>query len=159
MARKVARAIVLIAACALPSTASAQSTLLAVTGFPVTFAAPTAAELTAGVISSATPVTFTVDARTGTSRTTTVSIRCAAPCPAAGSKPMATLQWRRADQGTWYPLSTTDAVVETRQQIRRGLNDPWSNSVYFQFTLDWLSDPAGPANNYNIIMTLTVTVP
>lgn len=148
-----------------PVVVHAQRTNLSVTGFPVNFAAPTGADFDAGFIESASAITFTVDAQTGTTgaRTTTVSIRCAVPCPTTGSKSVSTLSWRRAD-GTWNVLSTTDAAVETRvvyhKQPLPDSNDPWSNSIYFRFALGWLTDPPNAtANQYSIIITLTVTVP
>jgi hypothetical protein len=144
--------------------AQAQRTIFTVSGFPVTFPTPTAAELTAGSITSASAITFTVNAQTGNpqQRTTTVSIRCQAPCPQSGAKSMATLRWRRADQAIWNTLTTSDAVIETRPVFRNqplpASNDPWSNSLYWQFLVDWLNDTPG-TSTFNIVMTLTVTVP
>lgn len=157
----------LVAAATLqPVVLHAQRTLLEVTGFPVNFPAPTGADFAAGVIQSAAPISFTVTPKTGTTsqRTTTVSIRCAVPCPMTGTKSVSTLSWRRADLGVWNVLTTTDAIVESRpvfyKQPAPASNDPWSNSIYFQFTLDWLTDPpSATQNSYSIIMTLTVTVP
>lgn len=144
----------------------AQRTNLTVTGVPLTFPTPTGADFEAGQITSASGITFTVAAQTGTTgqRTTTVSIRCAAPCPTTGTKPMSDLKWRRADLGTWVALSTTDAVVESRPMFRNqplpASNDPWSNTIFFQFALGWLTDPpSATQNSYGIILTLTVTVP
>ncbi|MGQ0813264.1 MAG: hypothetical protein ACT4O1_02230 [Gemmatimonadota bacterium] len=149
-----------------PVHAHAQRTRLSVSGFPVNFPAPTGADFAAGFITGATGITFTVDAQTGTTRqrTATVAIRCGAPCPTTGTKPLNELRWRRADLGTWNPLTTTDAVVETRLMFRNqplpASNDPWSNTLFFQFALGWLADPPDAvANSYNIIMTLSVTVP
>ena len=146
--------------------AHAQRTRMNVTGFPVNFPAPTGADFALGSISSTTGITFTVDAQTGpiSQRTTMVYIRCGAPCPTTGTKPLGDLKWRRADQGTWNVLTTTDALVETRLLYRNqplpASNDPWSNSIFFQFALGWLTDPpAATANSYNIILTLSVTVP
>jgi hypothetical protein len=152
----------LAAAVGWPAPASGQQTRLTVTGFPIVFSQPTADDFDAGSIASGNPITFTIDARTGgtTQRTTTVSIRCASPCPAQGNKPVNTLQWRRADLATWSALTTTDASIEARLVFRNGTNDPWSNSVFFRFLLDWVGDPgSGALQQYNIIMTLTVTLP
>lgn len=155
-------------ALALPAPGRAQSvqTTFDVVGFPLTFSTPGAGDFTAGFIVSETPITYTVDALTGTTaqRTTTVSIRCAAPCPAQGTKSANTLQWRRADLGTWNTLTTVSADIESRLVYRGspppGSNDPWSNSLYFQFLLDWTADPASATpNRFDVIMTLTVTVP
>ena len=143
--------------------AHAQRTQLQVSGFPVTFLAPTAAELTSGTVTSATATTFTVNAQTGTTaqRTATVSIRCQAPCPASGTKTAGELRWRRADLAAWNTLSTSDVIIETRAMFRGqplpASNDPWSNSLYWQFVVDWSDIPG--TTTYNIVMTLTVTVP
>ena len=135
-----------------------------VSGFPITFPAPTAAELTAGSITSANAITFTVDPQTGSpaQRTTTISIRCQAPCPQSGTKAMGTLRWRRADQAIWNALTTSDVVIESRPVFRNqplpASNDPWSNSLYWQFLVDWMNDTPG-TSTFNIVMTLTVTSP
>jgi hypothetical protein len=161
-------ALVLVLAAVLvqPRDAHAQRTRMTVSGFPVNFPTPAGTDFDAGFIQSTTGITFTIDAQTGsnTQRTTTVTIRCAAPCPMTGTKPVSELSWRRADLGTWNTLTTTDAVVESRPVFRNqplpASNDPWSNTLYFQFDLSWLGDPpSATANSYNIIMSLTVTVP
>jgi hypothetical protein len=150
----------------LPRDAAAQRTRMTVNGFPINFPSPTGDDFDAGFIQSTTGITFTVDAQTGTNtqRTTSVMIRCASPCPTTGTKPVSELMWRRADLGTWNTLTTTDALVESRPVFRNqpapASNDPWTNTLYFQFALNWLGDPpAATPNSYNIIMTLIVTVP
>ena len=156
--------LLLIALSCVSATAHAQRTIFTVSGFPVTFPAPTAAELTAGSVTSATAITFTVNAQTGSStqRTTTVSIRCQAPCPQTGTKATGTLRWRRADQAVWNTLTTSDVDIESRPVFRNqplpASNDPWSNSLYWQFLVDWMTDTPG-TSTFNIVMTLTVTVP
>ena len=147
---------------ALPATAHAQKTTLTMSGYPIAFPAPTATDFINGQITSTTALLFTVDATTGspTQRTTTVSIRCSAPCPTTGTKSLSGLQWRRADLGNWVPLTTTDTDVESRVVLKGSTNDPWSNSIYFQFSLGWTTDPpSATANSFDIVMTLTVTVP
>jgi hypothetical protein len=156
--------LLLIALSCVSSPMQAQRTIFTVSGFPVTFPTPTAAELTAGAITSANAITFTVNAQTGnpSQRTTTVSIRCQAPCPQSGTKSIGTLRWRRADLAAWNTLTTSDVVIETRPVFRNqplpASNDPWSNSLYWQFLVDWMSDTPG-TSTFNIVMTLTVTVP
>lgn len=146
----------------LPATTAAQRMELTVTGFPIVFPTPTAADFEAGYIESTTTVTFTVDASTGppTMRTTTVSIACRTPCPSnGGPKAAGTLQWRRADQATWQTLSTTNTPVESQPVQRNSLNDPWSNSIVWRFLLDWDSDPPGALTTFNVVFALTVTTP
>src|SRR5688572_12689671 len=158
--------LLLAAVMAQPQDTYAQRTRMTVSGFPVNFPTPLGADFDAGFIDSATGITFTVDAQSGTNtqRTTTIMIRCAAPCPTTGTKPVGDLKWRRADLGTWNTLTTTNTLVESRPVFRNqplpASNDPWSNTLYFQFALSWVGDPpAATPNAYNIIMTLIVTVP
>jgi hypothetical protein len=159
-------ATLLIAALLQPGAAHAQRTRITVSGFPINFPSPTGADFDAGFITSTTGITFSVDAMSGTTqqRTSTVMIRCGVPCPTTGTKSVSQLKWRRADLGTWNVLTTTDVLVESRLVYRGqplpASNDPWSNTLYFQFALSWLNDPpATIQNSYNIIMTLSVTVP
>lgn len=144
-----------LALCALP--VAAQRTTLALAGGTVTFAAPTAAEYDAGFIDSPTGVTFTVDAQTGTIRTTTISIRSTSASLGSG-KVIGELQWRRSDLATWTAMTLTDAQVEQRVVVRSLSNDPWSNTIFFRMLLNWTTDgPALYQANYQI--TLSQTVP
>lgn len=136
---------------------AAQKTILTVAGGTITFAAPTAADYTAGFISSATGVTFNLNAQTGTSRTTTISIRSTSASLGNG-KVIGDLQWRRSDLATWNSITLTDAQVEQRVQVRNGLNDPWSNTIFFRMVLTWTTDaPATYSATYQV--TLSQTVP
>ena len=136
---------------------SAQKTNLSLTGGTITFSAPTAADYIAGYVYSTTGVTFTLDAQTGASRTTTVSIRSTSPGLGNG-KAISELEWRRSDLATWNPITLADAQVERRIMIRNSTNDPWSNTVFFRMKLTWTSDAPGTyAANYQI--TLSQTVP
>ena len=153
--------LLLLIGLATPAPVLAQSTTLTVVGFPLAFPTPTGAHFVAGFIQSATSTTFTVNATLGvlTQRTTIVSVRCGTPCPAAGTKSLASLQWSRQDLGTWQSLTTTDAFVEQRVVFINGLNDPWSNTLNWRFLLDWTGDPPAANTRFNIRFTLTVTVP
>lgn len=136
---------------------AAQKTILTLTGGTITFAAPTAADYIAGFIDSGTGVTFTLNAQTGTSRTTTVSVRSIS-LNLGGGKVIGDLQWRRSDLATWNTITLTDAQVEQRVQVRNGANDPWSNTVFFRMLLHWTTDaPATYSGTYQI--TLSQTVP
>ena len=136
---------------------AAQKTILTLTGGTITFPAPTAADYIAGFVNSTTGVTYTVDAQTGTSRTTTISIRSAS-ADLGNGKVIADLEWRRSDLATWNSITLTDAQVEQKVVIRGALNDPWSNTIFFRMVLNWTSDaPATYSTNYQI--TLSQTVP
>ena len=139
------------------SSLAAQKTILTVTGGTVTFPAPTAADFDAGYIDSPTGATFTVNAQTGASRTTTVSISSTS-ATLGGGKVIGELQWRRSDLAVWNSMAVTDAQVEQRVQVRNGLNDPWSNTIFFRMLLNWTTDP--PATyTANYVITLSQTVP
>jgi hypothetical protein len=136
---------------------AAQKTTITLAGATITFPAPTAADYIAGFVNSATGAMFTLNAQTGASRTTTVSIRSLSASLGNG-KVIGDLQWRRSDLATWNNITLTDAQVEQRVQVRNGLNDPWSNTIFFRMVLTWTTDaPATYSGNYQI--TLSQTVP
>jgi hypothetical protein len=136
---------------------TAQKTSLTLTGGTITFPAPTAADYINGYVNSTTGVLFTIDATNGGSRTTTVSIRTTS-ANLGGGKVIGDLQWRRSDLATWSSISLTDAQVEQRIVVAKGLNDPWSNTIFFRMTLNWATDaPATYSGSYTV--TLSQTVP
>ena len=150
-------AAIAIALVAAASPLVAQKTSLTVTGGTITFPAPTAADYIAGFVNSTTGVTFTINSTNGVQRTTTVSIRSTSASLGNG-KVLGDLQWRRSDLATWSSITQTNAQVEQRIVINKGLNDPWSNTVFFRMLLNWTSDaPATYTANYQI--TLSQTVP
>src|SRR6266513_5964557 len=141
----------------LASPLTAQKTSLTLSGGTITFPAPTAADYVAGWINYTGGVTFTVAAQTGTSRTTTISLRSTSANLGNG-KVIGDLQWRRSDLATWNAITLTDAQVEQRIVIRGALNDPWSNTIFFRMVLIWSTDgPAVYSANYQV--TLDQTVP
>lgn len=136
---------------------AAQKTILTLAGATITFPAPAAADYVAGFVNSATGVTFTLNAQTGASRTTTVSIRSSS-ANLGGGKVIGDLEWRRSDLATWNSITLTDAQVEQRIVVRSGSNDPWSNTIFFRMVLNWTTDaPATYSGNY--VITLSQTVP
>jgi hypothetical protein len=136
---------------------AAQKTNLTVTGGTITFPAPTAADYIAGFVNSSGGATFTVNAQTGASRTTTILLRATSGTLGNG-KVIGDLQWRRSDLAAWNDITLSDAQVEQRVVVRNGLNDPWNNTIFFRMKLSWTSDaPATYAANYQI--TLSQTVP
>jgi hypothetical protein len=144
-----------LALCASPL--AAQKTILTLAGATITFNAPTAADYIAGYIDSPTGVTFTLNAQTGISRTTTVSVRSTS-ASLGGAKAIGDLEWRRSDLATWNPITLLDAQVEQRVQVKGVLNDPWTNTIFFRMLLNWTTDaPATYSANYQI--TLSQTVP
>jgi len=150
-------AAILIALAFFASPLRGQKTSLTLAGGTITFPTPTAADYIAGFVNSTTGVTFTIDATTGTSRTTTVSIRSTS-ANLGGGKVIGDLQWRRSDLATWNSITLTDAQVEQRIVVRNVSNDPWSNTIFFRMILDWTTDAPGTYSaNYQI--TLAQTVP
>jgi hypothetical protein len=136
---------------------TAQKTDIAVTGGTVTFPAPTVTDFVNGYVDATAGVTFTINATTGTSRTTTVSVRSTS-ANLGGGKLIGDLQWRRSDLATWNSISLTDAQVEQRIVIRNSLNDPWSNTIFFRMVLTWATDAPGTYSG-NYVITLSQTVP
>jgi hypothetical protein len=148
-------ALVLLAS---PLAAQNPKTDLTVAGATITFPAPTATDFVNGYIDSPTGVTFTVDATNGNEpHTTTVSIRSTSATLGSG-KVISDLRWRRSDLATWNSITLTDVQVDQKITIRNILNDPWSNTIFFRMSLNWITDgPATYAANYQI--TLSQTVP
>ena len=136
---------------------AAQKTILSVSGGTITFPAPTAADYIAGFVNSTDGATFTINAQTGTSRTTIITIRSSSASLGNG-KLIGDLQWRRSDLATWNDITLTDAQVEQRIVVRNALNDPWSNTIFFRMKLSWLTDPPG-AYSATYEITLSQTVP
>jgi hypothetical protein len=102
-------------------------------------------------------MTFTINSTQGGSRTTTVSIRSIS-ANLGGGKVIGDLEWRRSDLATWNSVTLTDAQIEQRVAVSKGLNDPWSNTVFFRMVLHWATDaPATYSGTYQI--TLSQTVP
>lgn len=142
-----------------PAARAQGRTTIAVTGGPVAFPTPTAADYDAGFILATAPLVFTVDASGGpaTQRTATVAVS-GTSATLGGAKPLSDLQWRRADLGAWNGLTLGGLNVEAHPMVRNGLNDPWTNSVYFRMLLSWAATPPGTYTT-GITLTLTVTTP
>jgi hypothetical protein len=150
-------AAIALALAAAGSPLAAQKTSLTVTGGTITFPAPTAADYIAGFVNSTAGVTFTANATNGVQRTTTISIR-ATSADLGNGKVIGDLEWRRSDLANWSSITATNAQVEQRIVVNKGLNDPWSNTIFFRMALDWTTDAPGTyAANYQI--TLSQTVP
>lgn len=112
---------------------------LTVSGAPLSFGNPTAADLTAGLLEAASPVSFQVDVDSaGVPVTTTVSIR-AVGGDIGGMKSVADLQWRRGDLGTWQSLTESDAIIETRSYSGNQA-ETWGNTIHFRVVLRWVGD-------------------
>lgn len=137
-------------------------TFLYITGFPFTVTGTTLADFDAGAVTLGT-ITFQVDATANnpafSPRATTVNVRCFAPCPSTGTLAAAGLQWRRGDLGTWNPLTTTLALVESRNLVFNGANDPWSNTIQFRYALAWATTPPTPVTQYRVELQLVVAAP
>ena len=136
---------------------AAQKTSLTLASATVTFPAPTAADYINGFVDAPTGMTFMINSVNGVQRTTTVSIRSIST-DLGGGKAIADLEWRRSDLATWNSVTLTDAQIEQRVAVSKGLNDPWSNTIFFRMLLHWTTDaPATYSGTYQI--TLSQTVP
>lgn len=156
--RSLVAAVVVLAALATTATAQNRLTELTVSGFPLTETETSIAELDAGVITLGS-TDFTVDLLSNSgarfrNRYTNVEVICAAPCPVDVTR----LQWRRADQATWNSLSdVTWTSIEVRFTRYNGTNDPWSQTVFWRYLVDWTTTPPASAQEYRIQFRLTTT--
>lgn len=164
--RLVHAAVLIVLATSMAAPAFAQArTRLAVTGPPYTVTTTTADNFVAGFVPFGS-VSFTVDLRTNggggfSPRRTTVSVRCATPCPTSGTLPASGVQWRRGDNtlGAWTTLSTVYAQVEQRIATWQGTNDPWTNTIDLRYALSWTGTPPTAATTYRLQFLLTVAAP
>ena len=136
---------------------AAQKTSLTLGNATVTFPAPTATDYINGFVDAATGVTFTINSTNGLQRTTTVSIRSTS-ASLGGGKVIGDLEWRRSDLATWNSVTLTDAQIEQRIVVNKGLNDPWGNTIFFRMKLAWTTDAPG-TYSANYQLTLSQTVP
>lgn len=157
----------LLAGARLPVLAAQGNIRNSITLSAITIPFPTAteADYDAGAVAASSPITVTFDSKKNAGnqpnvqRTSTISIR-ATSTTLGGTKPIGDLQWQRngTAPGGWNSLTTTDAVVESRQFVFNGVNDPWSTTVYFQTLLSWANDPPG-SYAATVVFTLTITTP
>jgi len=138
---------------------AAQQIRLTISGLPLSKTSTPPSDFDAGAAAWGS-TSFEVDVRSnGPQKVTTVSVRCATPCPATGGLSLSRVQWRRADLGTWNTLTTAYAIVETRNAQRNVLNDPWTNSIFWRYQLDWVLTPPAAASRFNLQFQLTVSSP
>jgi hypothetical protein len=140
--------------------AQTQQVQLTISGGPASFPAPTAADLTAGSLLGSNALTFEAqtseEPAVGT-MTTKVFIRSSS-ATLGGGKPVADLEWRRGDDATWHPLTTSDAVIESRTTSFSESGHTWSNAVHFRVALHWVGDPPATYTG-NLVFTITATQP
>jgi hypothetical protein len=116
-------------------------TRIALTGARIVFPIPTVQDYNQGFVAATDGVRFVVNAIKGNqSHTTMISIRSIA-ATIGGGKPLSDIQWRRSDLSNWNSLSIVNTEVETRIQVRNGLNDPWTNTIFFRILLNWADTP------------------
>ena len=140
------------------TSAQGRTVVLTISGGPVSFPAPAAADFQAGFIQATTPLSYNVNMAGGNAarlRTTTVAIRSTSA--AFGSKALSDLQWRRSDLATWNSFTTTNVTVEARQ-ISLNSGNNWTNSIVIRSLLHWATDAPATATA-NLVVTLTVTTP
>ncbi len=140
----------------------AQNTTLTVTGLPAVFPTPTGAEFHDGAIVYSTYTTYTVTGNNWTpnlTRTETISIRCNTPCPFTGPKPLATLQWKRTAEANWHTLTTAFVIIEAPvlRSTAANRNPTYSNTIQWQFLLNWTADPPGALTTFNVRIRLRQT--
>ena len=150
--------VIALALTAAPLTAQNPKTSLTLGGGTVTFPAPTATDYINGYVYSTSGVTYTLNATNGNASHTTTVLISATSADLGNGKALTDLEWRRSDLATWNTMPTTNTQVEQKIMIKGGLNDPWSNTIFFRMKLSWTADPpATYTANYQI--TLSQTVP
>lgn len=156
--RSLVAAVVVLTVMATTAAAQNRLTQLTVSGFPLSDTETSIAELDAGSIALGS-TDFTVDLLTNSgnpyrNRYTNIEVICAAPCPVDVTR----LQWRRADQATWNTLSDVNwTSIEVRLATIDGANDPWSQTVFWRYLVDWTTSPPAAAKEYRIQFRLTTT--
>jgi len=148
-----------IAAVALAFRLAPAQVSFTVTGAPVVIPAPAVADYNAGFVTDPTGIAWTVNVTGGasTNRTSIISIRSTS-ADFGGGKALGDLQWRRSDLAAWNSVTGIDLTIESRTIRKNGINDPWSNSIFFRSLLSWTADPPG-VHSANLVITLTVTTP
>lgn len=105
-------------------------------------------------------MSFEVDVRSnGPQKSTTVSVRCATPCPATGALVLSRVEWQLDGAGAWTPLTTAYVPVATRLAQRNVLNDPWTGNITWRYRLGWEDSPPSPTSRFNLQFQLTVAAP
>ena len=161
--RSAALAVVLLACLALPASAQARRFTFTLTGGPLLFPVPTAADFANGVAVHPAGLTFLVDLDNRGSpnavMTTTVSIRGTSAVLGGSGKPLSDLEWSLGSTaGPWTPLTTSDIAIESRPVQKNAANDPWGNTLHFRMRLGWTTD-APATYSTGIVVTITVTGP
>lgn len=155
------RVVVLLGMLLVPGALAAQGTeTMALSATTISFPAPTITNFDNGFVAASSSITYTVSTSggpAGLSHTATVSIKSSS-ANLGGGKAVSDLQWSRADLGTWNSMTITNATVEQRTLVRRGLNDPWSNTVNFRMLLSYANDAPG-AHSATLVFTFTITTP
>lgn len=136
-----------------------QQIRLTIAGLPLTKPSTPVTDFDAGsAIYGA--MSFEVDVRSnGPQKVTTVSVRCATPCPATGTLSLARVQFLSNTDSDWRQLTTSYQAVQSRNATRNVLNDPWSGTITWRYLLDWVATPPTAASRFNLQFQLTVAAP
>lgn len=130
----------LIALCALifPVVLAAQErTTLSVTGLPITFRSPTAADLTNGFVPTSSTASYLLK-KSGGSKISyvTLYLSCQGICPTQGDPTGVTLQWRLAGTSTWITMTTTPTPVTAEVTVDPRNRNGVSGAVEFQMLVN-----------------------
>jgi hypothetical protein len=163
MSGRAAAALAVVALLALCAPAlRAQNTTLTVSGLPTTFPIPDGSHFGAvpGHIDDPTYTNYTVQANNwpaGQTHTETISILCSGACPASGTKPLATLQYKLASDANWHTLTTALVVVEsfTLTSTAAQRSPSHSSTIQWRFLLNWTTDTPGVTGRFNVRLRLT----
>ncbi|HTR21968.1 MAG TPA: hypothetical protein VMH88_14040 [Gemmatimonadales bacterium] len=136
------------------TSARAQNVTAVITGGPVSFPAPTAADYNNGFVNDGTPLTYTLTLSTGAASTTTVAIHSSS-ANLGGGKALSDLQWRRGDLVAWNAMTTANVTV---QSVQLTAGTPYSNTIFFRTLLSWTAD-APATHSANLVVAISVTTP
>jgi len=143
------------AVCLVTATAaSAQNVTAVITGGPVNFPGPAAADYNNGYVNDGTPLTYTLTLSTGAASTVTVAIHSTS-ANLGGGKVLSDLQWRRGDLVAWNAMTGANVTV---QSIQITAGTPYANTIYFRMLLSWTTD-APATYSANLVVNISVTTP
>ena len=136
-----------------------ESTRIVVSGLPMTFTSPTAADFQAGSVTTTTTgsnvASYTVSITDGhRSRSIVTRIQCGSPCPTIGSSTGIALQWRIAGAGgQWQTLTSTASNIEMFSLVDGG--PARNNSIEFRMLTAWNAAPGQRSFNVSIHMVVS----
>jgi hypothetical protein len=141
------------------------TTNLTISSSSVTFPALSASDYDAGYVQNSGALTYTMKANSGTvlQRTATLAIRATSANLGGTVAPMNTsldsLEWKRADQGSWTRITTVYTTVQSCALFRGGNPEQCVNTLNFRLRIGWLDPQQGETWSAPLQFQMTVTLP